>query len=148
MNYIEIKDSLNQDYLSVSLHDLLNKIKFLVEKYYWSIYELTAVGNKKYDINIPELEEIILNSPTGLHLKGEELLNLAEKCDQVINLILIASLDEEGFSELENVAEWQRNYPIVIELEDGYCWNVYSQDKELIYFLASCYKDTKVHVQN
>lgn len=72
----------------------------------------------------------------------------ADGFDQVIDLTLIASLDENAFPERENTPEWQGKYPMVIEIIDGYCWNVYSQDKEVINFLASNYNDIKVHFQS
>lgn len=146
MHFIEIYDSENKHFLSVSLYDLLVSLKNTIEKYKWSIYELTAIGNEKSGANIPELEGNIFKLPTGLHLDGGQLIKIAKDLDQVINLILVASLNESDFSEIENTNEWQSNYPLVIEIVDGYCWNVYSQDKEIINFLASIYKDTKVHL--
>lgn len=147
MNLIEINGSVNENVLSISLYDLLTTLKNVVEKYYWSIYEITAIGNENSNINIPELETKVFKLPTGLHLTGEELIKFSKALDQVINLILIASKDKSDFSELENIDEWQSKYPLVIEIVDGYCWNVYSQDREIINFLAKIYKNTKIHLK-
>jgi hypothetical protein len=145
MNFIEINDSTDKNFLSVSLYDLLIILKNEIKKYNWSIYELTAVGNQNSDINVPELEDKILRLSTGLHVDGKELIKLAKNMDQIINLILVASLHTSDFFDLGSSKEWKSRYPLVIEIIDGYSWHVYAQDKGIINLLASTYKDTKVH---
>ena len=50
--------------------------------------------------------------------------------------------------KIEYTNEWRSKYPLVIEILDGDYWEVYSQDKSVIEYLASTYKETRVKWTN
>ena len=143
-NYIQIKDSMNKHFLSVTLYDLLTKLEGKFNKYHWSVYELTAIARGNANLNILQLEKEIAESPTGLHLSWNELLKLANGLEQVINLILVASNKEEDFIRFEDHNRWRNKFFLVIEIIDGDCWEVYSRDSELIKFLSKIYQNVKI----
>ena len=146
MKCIEIRDSMNEHFLSVTIFNLLSGQMNVFKKYNWSIYELNATAQEKSDINLLELRSRIFNSSSGLKVNFDELLEIMQQLDQVIDLILVASGDEKKFTKFEDDNKWRDKYPIVIEIIDGAYWEVYSNDKELIKNLSKFYQDTKIRM--
>ena len=143
---IEIKDSENGSFLSVSLYELLKIIEPYVADIKWSIYELSSTGKSDSDLSLVNLEDEIDDRDTGIQISWSDLLELTSKLNDVINLILVGKTDDQDFTAYENTNSWRKQYPIIVEIVDGYAWNVYSSSEKLISLLENKFNDTSVKI--
>lgn len=146
-NFIEIEDTEAPGILSVSLIDLLILLNGTVKKYKWSIYELSTALTENSNFSIHKLDEKISNSKTGLHFDADELLFLAKDLIDTLDLVLVSYEKQEELTAYEEKNSWYLKHDIVIEMVDGYSWEVHAKDPKIIELLGKTYKDTRTETR-
>lgn len=137
-----IRISDGDNVLLVTLPDILREINNgnLLN---WSILYLYGMGNLKDGGSIEHLENNINKSKNGFFIRWNELNALANNFDQVYDIIIIASRDEELLHRYEIDQEMYETCDIVIEMIDSGYWEVFSKDEDLIKRLGRKFKDIK-----
>ena len=148
LKLIKIKDSINGNFLSVTLKNLLEVIKPYVKSLSWAIYELDVLVKQGGIPGYSELIKKIDNAKSGYAISWEDVNSLADKVDQTINLILVACDNADSFIPYTNTTKWKRSYDVVIEIVDGDYWEVYTSDEKLVSLLESKYSDTEISAVN
>jgi len=123
---------------NVSLSDILDNFSCVGNKYIWSIsdFEITGMKDDPDFYDIPQHVDCLNSS-----LSWPKLKKLANNIYQTINLSLVANINKESIkSERSLIYE----NPIVIEIEDGYCWEVYTEDETIMNALQQKYKDIEI----
>jgi len=131
---IVIKDLDNKGQLNVSLSQLLNCLDSVGNNYRWSILEFEALGNFDNNFNYQTINEAIEKTTGGFKLSWGQLKQLAEKCNQVVNLVLVADIKIENFTAKESYQTIIKKYPLVISIEDGDYWEIYTANSILVHF--------------
>lgn len=139
---IDIEDSEN-GLLTVTLTTLLNQIGPIGERLHWSIFYLYATGDLGEGQCIVELEEKVSNLEQGLILSWSELNELATKFDQMFDIIVVASADQNSITRCDNDKELYSKHLIVIELFDGAYWRIYAEDEDIVKNLETQFNETK-----
>lgn len=140
---IEINDS-HDGLLTVTLPMLLHQIGLYGANLNWSILYLSATGDLGEDKSIVDLEDNISSSPNGFCLEWQELNELADRFDQIFDILIVGSVSESSIQKYTDDEDLHLNYPVVLDLFDGAYWRVYSEDESLIEKLADKFTDVKL----
>ncbi len=127
----------------INLSDILDEIKN-GDNYYWSILDLDASGDLGEGKSIPEFENKISKSERGFFIKWDELVQLSKKFDRIISICIIGSKDENLLRFYDDDRQMDEMCDIVIEMIDGWFWEVFSIDEQLIQRLASKFPKVKL----
>jgi hypothetical protein len=142
--HIEIRDEVDENYLSVGLNELLKVIYNYGKELKWSLYELDATVKPGGIQGYLEIVQNIDGSPKGYSIPWEKLMYISERLEQVINITLVGVRSDKDLLTYATPESWRRQFPICIEIIDGEYWEVYSESEECVYKLESTYKDTKI----
>lgn len=140
---IYIKDKKhNNEYVSLSM--VLNDIGMMGEKFSWAMFELEAFGYIGEEFTYDDIERDI-KTPSGYKLTWDELKKLANKFDQVINLILVAN-PEKNFIETKgnDIDYLYQKYPLVVSVCDNAFWEISTSDIDLINRIQNKYKELEI----
>ncbi len=140
---IEISDSQN-GLLTVTLPMILNEIGAESINLTWSLLYLSATGNLGEDKSIVDFEDDISSSPNGFCLEWKELNDLADKFDQIFDILIIGTDSKDAIQKYTNDDDLYLNYPVVLDLFDGAYWRIYSEDEAFIERLADKFIDIKL----
>lgn len=135
---IRIEDE-SDGFLTVNLSDILQEIKNGT-KFYWSILFMDVTGNLGEGISVPIFQEQINNSEKGFFINWEDLNALAKKFRQIIDITILGCKNEELIKRYEDEQDLYESCDIVIRMIDGYCWEIFSKDENLINRIASKFK--------
>ncbi len=135
---IYIKDKTG-NFLDVALPQILEEFESIGDKYIWSIldFEVTRMKDDPDFYDIPQHVDCL----NRYNLSWDKLKKLANNIYQTINLSLVANINKEL---IESVRSLIYENPIVIEIEDGYCWEVYTEDETIMNAIQKKYKDIEV----
>lgn len=136
---IEISDS--QDGL---LPTLLKELGSEGLKLNWALLYLYATGDLGENKSIIDFENDIEKSPHGFCLSWQELNQLANKLDQVFDILIVGAISTDMIRKYKEDKDLYLNSYIVFELIDGSCWEVYSEDTSFIEKLAARFIDVKL----
>jgi len=84
----------------IRLSHLLDKIP--PNKWDWYLYEIEAIGVAPRGITMPDFEQLILSSETGLKLTWHEIISFADSLDDIITCFLAALSEPVKYSVLDN----------------------------------------------
>ncbi len=118
----------NNETLSISLYDILIQIENF-NYYKWKILWIEGIS---LQLNMLEFENIVNKSEDGLLVTPQELLDIAKKIDQLIELVLIGDEDENNLHKLEDDVSIKQQCLFFIELVDSSYWEISSKDKNYI----------------
>lgn len=118
----------NNETLSISLYDILIQIENF-NYYKWKILWIEGIS---LQLNMLEFENIVNKSEDGLLVTPQELLDIAKKIDQLIELVLIGDEDENNLHKLEDDVSIKQQCLFFIELVDSSYWEISSKDKSYI----------------
>lgn len=116
--------------LDVELSDILNCIEN-GSLFLWSLHWITAVGMPG-DEEVLSFEESVNGSPNGVLYNWSELLDLANRFHQVIELLVCGDQNEMSLRRYEDDEEMMLNCDYVFELVDSSYWLVSSNDENAI----------------
>lgn len=88
-----------------------------------------------------------MKSENGLFVSWKELNEIANKIDQLLSIIIVASRDSKNLHRYEDDQEMYETCDIVIEMIDSYFWEVFSKDYEFIDRLATKFKEIEFAIQ-
>lgn len=111
--------------LDIELYEILNKLQN-GSNFNWCIQELGGVGFPNE--SILQLENKINNSPNGIFVTWEELIQFSKRFSQIINLLLIGDKDLNKFVRYENSELMYEECFYVIELIDSSYWEIHSKE--------------------
>ncbi|WP_343691969.1 hypothetical protein [Chitinophaga sp.] len=120
----------SSEILDVQLSDILNCID-CGDLFLWSLQWITAVG-KPGDEEVLSFEESVNKSSNGLLYSWRELLDLANRFYQIIELLVCGDKDQMSLRRYENDEEIILSYDYVFELVDSSYWLVSSNDDSAI----------------
>jgi len=113
--------------------DLLTILKSIDGKNFsWCVLYIWATGHLGEKKNILELEEEVNNSDNGLVIEWNELMSLAQKLDQINELLIIASKDYGKIHRYKNDEDMYNTCDIIIEMDDSTTWNIFLNDVDLL----------------
>lgn len=143
-NILQINDSDSSDsYIIVSLKDILDALPTEYENFYWSLFEIEAIGDLGEDRSMPEFEDEVLEQPSGMPFNWQELNELAEKLDDIINIIITGN-QEKKLKSYKGEHDLIQSSDILIEFFDSTYWRIYSSDKKVLNEIAKSFSDTKL----
>lgn len=125
---IEIHGDINDDFLSVSLKDVLACFTDVTKSVNWRLYFVEAWGSSNLP-SIIDIERSVDASPNGIMVNFSQVQDIAESGFQIINLILIGSSDIDSLYIDNNYREMRDNYQYYIELFDSSFFIIYSHDR-------------------
>jgi len=140
---IEINDAKN-GVLVPALPKLIYEIGSKGNGLYWSIFYLYATGDIGENKSIVDFEEEIINSSNGYCLSWEELKDLSGRFDQIFDVLIVGAPCKKAIKKHDKEEDLLSNCSIVIDLFDGACWKVYSEDESVIGQLENAFFDTKL----
>lgn len=118
------------DLLSVGLKDVLKCIQD-PEQNAWALLWLTAVGNLSPE-SVLSLEQNVNESPQGIVVSWPYLTDLADRLEQVIDIVLIGNRDAQHLHRYADDAEMYAACEYILELVDSSYWLLHSKDKEFM----------------
>ncbi|QDG54392.1 hypothetical protein FIV42_27700 [Persicimonas caeni] len=140
---IEISDE-REGVLVVELPDLLACIDD-GEQLFWSILYFEAVGDlSRFGTNVLELERAARESPTGVEIEWDMLLEMAGVFHQIVDIVLIGCRERQQIRQYRDDAEMYDTCRHVVELVDTSFALVHSQDKSVIECLHDRFEDVKL----
>ncbi len=116
--------------LSVTLRDVLECIPEAGRKT-WALLWLTAVGALLPE-SVLSFEQIVNESPQGVVITWSALSDLANRLEQVVDIILIGSQDTNNLHRYLEDTVMYEICDYVLELIDSSYWLLHSKDKEFI----------------
>src|SRR5262245_3942330 len=145
MQTIEIHD-LDEDYegevLRVDFKYLLSCVSDEEKNYHWTLLDLHgAKGNLRPVTTIPELENRINNSLHGIEYPWEELIDLADKLESAVDIMLVGNAQKKINEAEKNFDEYHRKNDIAFELFDRCFWIVSSKSDSLIQRIKNKFHD-------
>ncbi len=138
---IRILDTVNK-IVSVELPDILEEI-IDGDLYYWSILFFYGSGRLGEGRSIPLFEKEARESEKGILIGWDDLKILANKFDEVRDILIIGCKNPEMIIRYENDQIMYESCDIVIEMIDSGYWEVFSNDTNLINRLFSKFKDVR-----
>ena len=147
METVEIFD-LDESYeggvLSVYLKDVLSCVSEEEKNYQWIILDLHgARGNLSPMTTIPELEDSINCSPHGIEFSWEELLEIANKLEDAIEVCVVGNKQKKRNNPQKNFDEHHRNNDITFELFDREFWIITSSSDSLMQRIKNKFHDVR-----
>ncbi len=139
---IRILDTVNK-IVSVELPDILEEI-IDGDLYYWSILFFYGSGHLGEGTSIPIFEQEAMESKNGKLIGWDDLKILANKLDEVRDILIIGSKNPKEISRYEDDQKMYESCGIVIEMIDSGFWEVFSKDETLIKKLAAKFNETKL----
>ncbi|MFI5344286.1 MAG: hypothetical protein ACHQUC_08710 [Chlamydiales bacterium] len=124
----------------VGFPDILREIRN-GESFYWSILFLDAWYHEAEGNSIHVFDKDINESQSGFIMKWEELESFAPKLFNLLEIVVIGCKDESLLRRYDDDQEMYETSDIAIQLIDGWYWEVFSKDEDLIDCLASKYKE-------
>lgn len=131
----------------VNLPDILCEIQN-GNQFHWSILYLYTTGNLGEGKSIPEFEDQILESDRGFFLSWKDLNTLAEKFEQIYDIVILGSMNEDVIKRYNTDEEMYEACDIVIVMFDSSFWEVFAKDKGLIERWAKKFKDVEWLMRN
>jgi hypothetical protein len=113
------------------------------DTYYWSILFLWSIAKETSQVVFPCFQSGIFRFSRGLFVIWEDINMLARDSEQIIDLILIGSKDQNLLQRYEDDQEMFETCDIVLELVDGGFWIIFSKDEQFISRLANKFKEIK-----
>jgi hypothetical protein len=134
INPIEVKYQNSQGTSRVELIDILKLIEKDNQQLIWLILDLQAVGDIStiWERGIVDLEETIKHLPHGFILSWQMLTNLAQKFDDLIDIVIVGCHEVDRIPTLCLDADIYRSSEIVLELIDSSVWQIYTKDERLL----------------
>ena len=142
MRGIEITDKKN-GYLTVSLKDILNALANYAKSFSWTIFDLEAVGDLGPNRNMLSLESEIRNSPSGLKIRWDELLELASLMSDVLNTRIEGKSVTNGTPAADFAGLAEPSTRLKILMIDSSVWIVCSTDDEILATIEKRFMETK-----
>jgi len=142
MRGIEITDNKN-GYLTVSLKDILNALANYAKSFSWTIFYLEAVGDLGPNRNMLSLESEIRNSPNGLKIQWDELLELASLMSEVTNTRIEGKSVTNGTPAADSAGLTEPLTRLKILMIDSSVWIVCSTDDEILATIEKRFMETK-----
>lgn len=109
----------------------------------WALLWVDVMPKREHAESIIKLEPQVNKSPNGVVCSWDFILKLAQKCDQEINLLIIASKSVQNLRRYKDDKEMYETCDVVIEMIDGGFWEIFSSDPKLIAKLKSQFHDTE-----
>ena len=129
----------------VSLKELLACFEHEGPNLIWSIQDLEAVGDPdKLKIDVLEIEKLAKESPQGLVLRWQELVELAQTLTDVWNAWIVACSYGAPIPKAIYKSEKVDQFEAVIEAFDSSFWRVFARDHSIIHRIASKFHDVRV----
>lgn len=141
MTRIQISGNKDENILSITLRQILECI-IQRNNLKWKILWFEGVSN--VDENILQLEERINKSPNGISYSYKELLNLSDNLSQLIEIIVIGSMDENKLIRYKEDIEMYNSCEYVIELIDSSYWEFSTNEIESINKIKANFVGVKV----
>lgn len=139
-NAIRILDT-KDEVVSVKLSDILATIRN-GEQLFWSFLLLDSVAEKEYVNEISEFEKEISHSLDGKECDWNELIKLAPKLFQEIDLILIGCKNRENLHRYLTDDEMYEKCEVVIEMIDSSYWEIHSPYLKLLELFEDRFNNT------
>lgn len=132
-NLIEVEYQDSQCRSRVELIDILKLIEKDKQQLIWSILDLQAVGDITtiWESGIVDFEETIKHLPYGYILSWQMLTNLAQKFDDLIDIVIIGCYEMAQIPSCVD-ADIYLSSEIVLELIDSSFWQIYTKDERLL----------------
>ena len=134
---IRILDTENH-FVSVSLKDILEEIDGT--EYLWSILFFDGMGSLKNWNSLDDFEKETNKSTRGLFINWKDLNDLANQFDEIIDILIIGSKNEEVLKRYEDSEMMYRLCDFVINKFDSSYWEVFSADQNFIQNLSKKFK--------
>lgn len=114
--------------LTISLFDIVSLIPD-IENYKWKFIWIEGCSST---LNMLELEKSINESEDGLLIDSNELLKLSNLFDQLIEVVLIGSENENKLFKYEKDVIAKKECDFFIELIDSSYWEITSSNPDFI----------------
>jgi hypothetical protein len=144
MYLIKILDSKDGAVLDVNLHDILNCLRKHLSTYIFTLYELDAFGKQSIDFHLGELCEEVNTSQYGKRYQFSEIYKISKDFEQAINLILVGNREKRGNVEFLDSPDWLSKQDVTIQIIDGYCWEIYTANIELLNECKNTFKNVEI----
>ena len=127
---IKISGSKEKEYVDISLDNILSQIAG--EEYFWTLFYLEASGDIGEDESIVDLEERVAKSDIGLRFKWKNLNDLANKLDQVIDVVIVGCKNAYPDKRFSDDQEMYDHADIVVEMIDSSYWLIHSSEELVV----------------
>lgn len=134
---IRILDTENH-LVSVCLRDILEEIDGV--GYIWSILFFDGMGSLKNWNSLDDFEKEVNESARGLFINWKDLNELAGQFDEIIDILIIGSKDEEILMRYEDSEMMYRSCDFVINKFDSSYWEVFSNNPKFIQKISLKFK--------
>jgi hypothetical protein len=118
----------DDDVLNISLTEIIECLPNKVNPY-WTILDIEGMGCKE-KVNVPIMESIIKNTPNGLHLSLNTIIELVNNLNDIHNLLIIGDEDMSKLTRYSSLEETYSNCSFCLNLFDSSYWEVATSDKE------------------
>ncbi|TPG31114.1 hypothetical protein [Flavobacterium pectinovorum] len=126
---IRISGKSDETILTIKLKDILECIGN-PSIYKWNLLWIEAIGT--YQESILDFEAKINDSNDGIQFEFEELIKLSDSTDQIIELTLVADVENEKLIRYHTDENMYKNCRYVIELIDSSFWEFTSSDSKVL----------------
>ena len=141
----EIRDSDARGFLTVELRDFLRVVEPEGRHLIWSILDLEARSDPdKFKANLLEIEQQVSQSPQGLILSWEELVEFADALIEVLDTVIVGCKDKKLIPRLVPGDEIFSTCEIGIEAFDSSLWRVYARDDKLLQKVQAAFQNVAV----
>ena len=138
MKYVNIERT-NSSFDGLALGTILRAIHKETEGLVWSIQFIQGVGDISgvVGFRMLELEKRCHMSPHGVIISYEKLLEMAEACDDIVDLLVVGCVDEGSVPKAYREENWEEKCEVVFLYEDSTIWSLYARDPAVMAIFES-----------
>jgi len=118
----------DEELLNVTLSEIIECLPIGVDPF-WTILEIEGMGCKQ-KVNVPIMESIIKNTPNGLHLSLNTIIEIVNNLNDVHNLLLIGDENISKLTRYNSLEETYSNCAFCLNLFDSSYWEVATSNNE------------------
>lgn len=124
---IQLKGT-DDELLNVTLSEIIECLPTEVDPY-WTILEIEGMGCKQ-KVNVPIMESIIKNTPNGLHLGLNTIIEIVNNLNDIHNLLIIGDEDMSKLIRYSSLEETYSNCEFCLNLFDSSYWEVATSNQK------------------
>lgn len=128
--------------LTIRLEEILNEIRG-GKNFYWSILFFDGTGCLPEGKVILSSMEEAKNSKKGILIAWEDLNFLATQLHQIQDILIVGCKSKDTMMRYDTDQEIYESCDFVMEVIDGYSWEIFSSDFSFIDRLALKFKENK-----
>lgn len=129
--------------LSVELTDILECLGNKGRDYIWNILYLDSMGDLGGGASLVAFEDNINQSPRGLEIYWDDLLDLSTKFYQVLDILIVGNTQKKQNVREEDDDNYHNTNEVVIECLDSSYWVVATKYEPFIRNIKAKFRDVR-----